>query len=222
MTDRRAWRSELWRRACVLWYVKATGNTVFVAVFFHLYFHIQRHPRFPVTPVPVTAIDNWIGFQPGALWLYLSLWVYTSLPVALQPGFWRLARYGLDIGLMCAAGLTVFALWPTVITIAPDLSQAGRAFEMLRGIDTGGNACPSMHVGAAVFSGLWLHALLRRIGVPAWLRALNWLWCLTIIYSTLAIKQHQWIDVLAGAALGAVSGWLSLRTQRGAGSEAGI
>ncbi|MDR1968226.1 MAG: phosphatase PAP2 family protein [Burkholderiaceae bacterium] len=205
------WKAGLWRRICTLWPLKAIGNTVFVTVFFHLYFYIQRHPWFAATPIPVTAIDRWIGFQPAALWLYLSLWVYTGLPVALQPDLKRLARFGLHIGLMCALALAVFALWPTSTSMAPDRSQAGGAFAVLRGLDASGNACPSLHVAAAVFCGLWLHTLLRRIGTPAWLRALNWLWCLAIVYSTLATKQHQWIDVVAGAALGAAGGWLSLR-----------
>jgi membrane-associated phospholipid phosphatase len=205
------WQTGLRRRIGTLWLLKAAGNTVFLIGFFHLYFHIQRHPRFAVTPVPLTAVDHWIGFQPAALWLYLSLWVYTSLPVALQPGFWALARFGLYIGALCALGLAAFTLWPTSISVTPGLSQAGGAFEVLRGLDTNGNACPSLHVAAAVFSGLWLHALLRRIGTPAGWRALSWLWCLAIVYSTLAIKQHQFIDVIAGAALGVAWGWLSLR-----------
>jgi membrane-associated phospholipid phosphatase len=217
-----AWRRELWHRICTLWFVKAVGNAAFVTVFFRLYFYVQRHPLFEVTSIPVTAIDHWIGFQPAALWLYLSLWIYTGLPVALQPDFRRLARFGLHIGLMCALALGVFLLWPTSVSIVPDASQAGSAFQILHGIDINGNVCPSLHVAAALFSGLWLHALLRRIGVPAWLRALGWLWCLAIVYSTMATKQHQFIDVLAGATLGAASGWLSLRAQRGASATSKV
>ena len=44
--------------------------------------------------------------------------------------------------------------------------------------------------------------LLRYLGAPHWLRALNWLWCLGILYSTLATKQHVAIDLYAGVALG--------------------
>jgi membrane-associated phospholipid phosphatase len=148
--------------------------------------------------------------------------VYTGLPVALQPDFRRLARYGWHIGVLCAAGLVMFVLWPTSTSITPDRSQAGGAFELLQGLDTNGNACPSLHVAAAVFSGLWLHALLCRVGAPAWLRAGNGLWCLAIVYSTLATRQHQLIDVIAGAALGVAGGWLSLRAWRGAGTGDGV
>jgi len=206
-----SWGAELWRRVRTLWWLKALGNAVFLTLFFYLYLYIQRHPQFEVTQIPATLIDRWIGFQPEVLWIYLSLWVYTALPVALQPDFHRLTRYGWHIGLMCVLALAVFVFWPTSVSGAVGPRDAGGSFEMLYRIDTNGNACPSLHVAAAVFSVLWLRAILRQIRAPAWLGGLNWLWCLAIAYSTMAVKQHLLIDVLAGAALGAVAGGLSLR-----------
>ena len=130
--------------------------------------------------------------------------MYTALPVALQPDFHRLTRYGWHIGLMCVLALAVFVFWPTSVSGAVGPRDAGGSFEMLYRIDTNGNACPSLHVAAAVFSVLWLRAILRQIRAPAWLGGLNWLWCLAIAYSTMAVKQHLLIDVLAGAALGCI------------------
>ena len=57
---------------------------------------------------------------------------------------------------------------------------------------------------------LWLAAILREVGAPALLRQANWAWCIGIVYSTLAIRQHVFIDVAAGAALGGGLGALSL------------
>jgi membrane-associated phospholipid phosphatase len=45
-------------------------------------------------------------------------------------------------------------------------------------------------------------------------RALNWIWCLGILYSTVATRQHVFLDVLAGAALGAVIAVASHRSRR--------
>ena len=209
---RQTWPAQLWRRIRTLWPLKVAGTTAFLFGFFSLYLLILRNPPFAVTTIPPTAIDRWIGFQPNALMIYLSLWVYTALPVLLQPDFRRLARYGWHIGILCALGLAVFALWPTTITLEGNPHAGGGIFAMLlQKVDTTGNACPSLHVATSIFSGLWLHALLRRVGAPAWLRAFNAVWCLAIVYSTLAIKQHLLIDVLAGAAFGAAAGWLSLR-----------
>ena len=75
-------------------------------------------------------------------------------------------------------------------------------FDLLRGVDAAGNACPSMHVAVAMFSAIWIDALLRLSHTPAWPRLINAAWFLAIAYSTLAIKQHVVLDVLAGALLG--------------------
>ena len=44
--------------------------------------------------------------------------------------------------------------------------------------------------------------------------ALNGLLCLGILYSTVAIRQHVVLDVLAGAGLGAIAAGLHLRWLR--------
>ena len=46
--------------------------------------------------------------------------------------------------------------------------DGGALFAMLYAVDNSGNACPSLHVAAAVLSGLWLHRVLRQIGAPRW------------------------------------------------------
>ena len=206
-----AWRSEAWRRICTLAWLKALGNAVFLVVFFQLYLAIQQHPAYPVIQIPATAVDRWIGFQPWTIGLYLSLWVYTALAVALQPDLRSLVRYGGTIGLVCAVGLAIFYLAPTTVSAAVGQRPDGGAlFAMLYAVDNSGNACPSLHVAAAVLSGLWLHRVLRQIGAPRWAMLVNQAWCAGIVFSTMAIKQHLLIDVLAGVALGAVAGWWSL------------
>ena len=86
---------------------------------------------------------------------------------------------------------------------------------MLQGVDAAGNACPSLHVATALFTALWLQRLLLALAVPRWLRVANALWLLLIVYSTLAIKQHVVLDALAGAALGALFAWASMRWSPG-------
>jgi len=66
------------------------------------------------------------------------------------------------------------------------------------------NACPSLHVAFAVFAAAGLARELRAIGAARWLRALSILWCVGIVYSTLATRQHVVLDVVAGALLGAL------------------
>ncbi len=86
---------------------------------------------------------------------------------------------------------------------------------MIKGVDAAGNACPSLHVGSAVFSAMWLRRLLSEIGAPRWLLAANILMCAAIAWSTVATLQHVTLDVIAGAAVGAAFGWMSLRHTQG-------
>ncbi|MFD1709264.1 phosphatase PAP2 family protein [Ottowia sp. GY511] len=211
-----SWRTELRTRVRTLAWLKALGNTVFLVVFFQLYLAIQKHPAFEVAQIPATDVDHWIGFQPWAIGLYLSLWVYTALPVALQPDKQRLVGYGVAMTVLCVLGLVVFYLWPSSVSEAVGPRPAGNAlFAMLYAVDSNGNACPSLHVAASVMSCLWLHAILRKVAAPAWLYIVNLLWCAGIVFSTMATKQHLLLDVIAGALLGIAVGWLSVR-RRGA------
>ena len=84
-------------------------------------------------------------------------------------------------------------------------------FALLQGVDAAGNACPSLHVATALFSAFWIDRLLRHIGTPGLLRALNALWLLLIVYSTLAIKQHVALDVAGGTLLALLFVWPSMR-----------
>jgi len=188
----------------------ATGMTVF----FIAYFAVLKHPVFPVTVVPLTVIDGWIGFQPWTLPLYLSLWFYVSLAPALLTDGRELVSYAVAWVALSVIGLGIFLVWPTAVP-PPGVDWAQHpAFAFLKAADAAGNACPSLHVAFAVFSAVWFERLLRQMGAGRGLRTLNWLWCAGILYSTVATRQHVALDVLAGAALGAVGAAVHLRWLR--------
>lgn len=191
--------------------LKGVGTTLFISLFFGAYFYLLKDPAYPIRVMPVIALDRLIGFQPLALPLYLSLWFYVSLPPILLATRRELYGYGLAMAGTCLAGLIVFYFWPTAAPAA-DIDWARYPdVNLLKSMDASGNACPSLHVATAVFSGFWLHHLLRRFGAPLWPLVINGLWCLGIVYSTLATRQHVAVDVLAGLALGATAAALSLR-----------
>ena len=191
--------------------LKSVGTMLFIGLFFGAYFYLLKQPAYLPTVMPITLLDRLIGFQPLALPMYLSLWVYVSLPPALLATRRELYGYGLVMAATCLAGLIVFYFWPTAVPPAdidwalyPDVA-------FLKSMDASGNACPSLHVATAAFSGIWLHHLLRRFGAPQWILMVNWVWCIGIVYSALATRQHVAVDVLAGLVLGAPAAYLSVR-----------
>lgn len=194
--------------------LKSIGIPLFIAVFFGAYFYVLKHPAYPVSVMPVTWLDGLIDFAPGALPLYASLWVYVSLPPAFLANRRELIVYGGAMAGTCLIALLIFYFWPTTVPPA-DIDWArypGVAF--LKNLDASGNACPSLHVATAVFSGLWLHRLLRRFGSPMWVRVCNGLWCTGIIYATLATRQHVAVDMWAGLLLGVLAARLSMLDRR--------
>jgi membrane-associated phospholipid phosphatase len=191
-------------------YLKSIGTTIFISLFFGAYFYLLGNPAYPATVMPFTGVDRLIAFEPLALPVYISLWVYVSILPAFFADRRELLRYGLAMALMCLVGLSIFYFWPTAAP-APDIDWSRyRDMDLLKSIDASGNACPSLHVATALFSGMWLHRLLRRFGAPLWVLSINWIWCVAIIYSTLAIRQHVLVDVAAGLLLGALAAWLSM------------
>ena len=191
--------------------VKLVGTSAFTWLFFIGYFHLLRYPAYPVTMMPLTALDRLIPFQPATLFAYLSLWFYIGIAPGLQLTLRELLVYGLWTAALGLTGLAIFYAWPTAVPpLALDVSGFA-GFQMLQGVDAAGNACPSMHVAIAIFTAIRIEQLLREARAPLALRAFNIGWFALIAWSTLAIKQHVVTDVAAGALLGIAFALPSLR-----------
>jgi membrane-associated phospholipid phosphatase len=204
------WLREIARRMVAHWPLKAVGTTLFLTLFFNAYFAVLHNPHQTPAMMPLTVVDQWIPLSVLAFPFYVSLWVYVSLAPAFIANRRTLLVFGLWMGALCITGLLLFWLFPT--TIPPtgiDWSHYPQ-IQFLKGIDSTGNACPSLHVATAVFSALWLFRLLRVAGAPCWLLSLSTLHCLLIVWSTLSTRQHVFVDVVAGALAGLMFGLLSL------------
>lgn len=202
------------RRVLTRWPAKMLGTTLGMTAFFVVYFWLLRHPLRPVTIMPLIAVDRVIGFHAWALPLYLSLWFYVSLAPALLVERRELISYGMATVALSVIGLGIFFFWPTAVPV-PDVNWAQHsAFAFLQAADAAGNACPSLHVAFAVFTAIWLRRILPQMHAGIGLRALNWLWCAGILYSTIAIRQHVALDVLVGGGLGAAVALVHVRLLR--------
>ncbi|WP_124949105.1 phosphatase PAP2 family protein [Sulfuriferula thiophila] len=191
--------------------LKAIGTPLFIAIFFGAYLFLLKHPAYAMTVMPFTALDRMVSFQPSAMPLYVSLWVYVSLPPSLLTVRREMFLYGTAMAATCVIGLLVFYFWPTAVPVAQIDWALYPSVDYLKSIDATGNAFPSLHVATASFSAIWLNFILRRFSAPRWLLAINWAWCAGILYSTLATRQHVIVDVIAGLILGVLVAYISLR-----------
>jgi membrane-associated phospholipid phosphatase len=194
-----------------LWKIKFIATPVLMTAFFVAYFFVLNSPLFPVTIMRLTPIDDWVGFVPWTLPLYLSLWIYVMLVHTFIAERRELMIYGQTVIALAVVGLGIFLIYPTAVPPAQIEWNRYPSFQFLKTVDATGNACPSLHVAFALFSAMWLHRLLKSMRTPGAVRLLNWIWCVGIVYSTVATKQHVTIDVLAGAALGAGAAVIGLK-----------
>lgn len=197
-----SWLNESRRRVRQFWVLKTVGISAFIALFFAAYFFVLRHPSRPPLVLPTTWLDRHMVFVPAAIPFYASLWVYATFPPVLLERFRELLRYGFWLGLMCAACLFVFWIFPTEVPTPVISSSAPASLRWLKSVDASGNAFPSLHVATAVFSAIWLRQQLRELRAPRLLAWCNWLLCVAIAWSTLATLQHVTLDVGAGGVVG--------------------
>lgn len=198
------WSRALRRRVGTIWVMKAFSTMLGMATFFPAYFWVLHHPFFSVTLMPLTVLDRLIDFEPAALPVYGSLWVYVALGPALMKNLRELVAYGLAALALSVVSMGIFILWPTAVPVFAIDWTRYPSILFLKDVDMASNACPSLHVAFAVFTAIWLERLLRELKVPVTPRLISGLWCLGILYSTIATRQHVVLDVLAGAVLGAL------------------
>lgn len=195
------WTHELKRRAVSLWLLKMLATMGGIAIFFYAYFWVMRHPLSAVTVMPVTWIDDLVFFFPQSFPLYVSLWAYVALGPALAKDGRELAAWGAVSFAMAVIGLGIFMVLPTKIP-DPEIDWSRYpALAFLKTVDVSGNACPSLHAAFAVLTAVVLHRLLTAIRAPRTLLGCNALWCLGIVYSAIATRQHVALDVIAGSIL---------------------
>ena len=210
-TARQPWTAEIRPRLRRYFALKLIGITGFTWLFFIGYFYVLRHPAYGDTVMPLTALDLMIPFQPRWVFVYLSLWVYIGVAPGLQLTLTELVAYTLWFGAMCITGLLCFYFWPTQVPPLTLDAADSPGFLILHRVDAAGNACPSLHVAAAIFTAIRVEDVLRWARSPLVLRLLNLAWFAAIAYSTLAVKQHVVLDVAAGALFGLFFALPSLR-----------
>lgn len=180
-----------------------------VALFFGLglllcvpYFELQYHPLFAPTFIPVMAIDQLLPFFQPAMWLYFSFYLFLALPLLLARKSRELRDIAFGFAWITVISHLCFALWPTAIPRLILPSEVNSPiFRLVLSVDTNRNALPSLHASLGIYCALCSARLLRTNKA----RAALWLWTFLILAATLLVKQHVLLDLIAGAALGALT-----------------
>ncbi|MBA3468369.1 MAG: inositol phosphorylceramide synthase [Herpetosiphonaceae bacterium] len=185
------------------WRLVALGVMSFVA-----YFGPGHIPGLTAHSVPYLAIDRTIPLLPWTIYGYISLYplllanlIYlVPHPPALRPLISAIILANLIAG-------TIFIVYRTQVTRPPLQQTFGwQLLAVIWSIDPPYNALPSLHTAYSVLIA-WTHIKLRSRYWPLVL-----VWCAIVIATTLTTKQHQALDLLGGAGMAALLGWLVLRT----------
>ena len=148
-----------------------------------------------------SAIDLWFTFQPGAIWIYMSFFLFIPLGYFCTPSQ-RVKWLSLVMGLSALGAGVVFAIFPTTMDF-PEVTGQGvsaGALKLLMRVDTTVNCLPSLHV---TLTSLALFALWQREHL--WRNLGFTVWALAIAMSILPLYRHQFVDFLAGLALALIA-----------------
>lgn len=190
--------------------LKLTLTVLLNVVFWTGYGLLGRHAFFPVYDMSATALDRMIPFQPEPWsWVYLSYYALSGGLPWLLPDRASIRRYMVCVAVMVIISFSAFLFLPTRVLRPTELGD-GFAMNLIVGLDGTMNACPSLHAAfIASMSGLaW-----RVFGtvIPRWLVVFCAVWLAAVLYSTIAIRQHYVMDLVAGALTGWFAHWLAWR-----------
>ena len=151
--------------------------------------------------VPEVFIDRIIPFQPHWVWIYLFTYVYVVLTYFFVLDKSSAKIFVNTFVLASLLGGVVFFFFPTTIfrelyPLNPNTDLSSLMLYYMRSIDKPKNCIPSFHIALtfATTASLYLHSGKKRI--------LGIVFGVLIAYSTMAVKQHYFLDVFSGMALG--------------------
>ena len=148
-----------------------------------------------------SLIDRAIPFLPWTIAVYLSQFAFLFLTLRWQ----RDARVYVPMAVATLISCAIFVLYPTTIA-RPAVDSA--AFDGLWLFDVPENCFPSLHVSLAIIAAAyWPRA--RWIGIA---------WAIAIAVSTMTTKQHYFVDVAGGIAMGFLTTLPLLRDRRATSS----
>ena len=156
-----------------------------------------------------TPIDRLISFQPLWQYVYVSIYTFVLFPAVYIKDNQVFRRAFCAFLFVQLFAFSVFLLFPTQIQRGEKMVAGKEGFvawgiRLNYQLDPPYNCFPSLHVGNSFVAALSLHYVDPFAG---WLALF---WAVLISYSTLAVKHHFFLDVVAGALLAFFAHWLFL------------
>ncbi len=168
------------------------------------YVILQHVEISPVLWIPQLAIDRAIPVNFQSIWIYYSFYLLLGL-VGLTVEKKLFIQYLYTIGWVTAVSHAVFLFMPNgVLRTDIDFQSAPAIYQMLASLDLPRNAMPSLHASLSVVAAI---AVQFSQVFPRWSKPLVWLWLLVIFWSTIALRQHVSLDLMAGIMIAATVWW---------------
>lgn len=165
---------------------------------------LQHVEIFPVQWLPQLALDRAIPvFFPG-IWVYFSYYILLGL-VGLTVEKKIFITYLYTVGWVTAVSHAVYLFMPSGVSRSDiDLESAPAIYQLLISLDLPRNTMPSLHASLSVVAAIAVH--FSKV-FPHYCKPLIWLWVLAIFWSTIAVRQHVSLDLIAGGGIAAIVWW---------------
>lgn len=153
------------------------------------------------------GFEKEIPFMDWTIWFYISDYFFIGAVFILLTNKENMNRIFYSQIAMLIFTMVIFFIIPTTYP-RPEIEYhgfSGWMLGILHSADTPGNACPSVHVGMTFLAGFGF------IKEKRYLFPLFMFWALLISISTLTVKQHYFMDIVAGFAMAILFYFLAQR-----------
>lgn len=193
------------------WIQERVILVVIVFLVYTLYYPIT-HYAIDLAPLDMsTWVDRTLPLSPFWILIYAMIYPATTTPLFAVKDSMAFRQTAFAFLISAVIGLVCFVLFPVHMTLRPELEAiTGGGFlnwgvQLCYAIDKPSGCFPSLHVTYATIAALECARSNPRLG------SIMWLIAILIDLSTMLVKQHFLMDVLAGTILAFASVWLSRR-----------
>lgn len=174
-------------------------------ILYLIYFFLLEHFAIP-SYILYSPLDDYIPFMelfmiPYAMWFPM---------LAISQGYFLFKHHKQEFQDLCffmfsgmSIALLIYTILPNGLNLRVDVypdNLLGQIVKLLQGFDTPSNVCPSIHVSStlAIHIAVLRHKNFKHPNLVKWITSIV---SILIILSTMFLKQHSIIDVIAAIVL---------------------